>query len=113
MNVMLHFVLPGRLGKDTVSSIPLTGRKPFIKQKETAMWWMPLAWLGWKGLRALIEWDQKQAAQYRCQICRNDSHTTEEHRRPKLSISRRAELVRCQIAVPFVLAAFVVGILFL
>jgi hypothetical protein len=61
----------------------------------------------------LIEWDQKQAAKYRCHICRNDSHTTEEHRRPKLSVSRRAELVRRKIAVPFVLAAFVAGILFI
>ena len=77
------------------------------------MWWMPLGLLGWKALRALIEWDQKEAAKYRCHICRNDSHTTEEHRRPKFSVSRRAELVRCQIAVPFVLAAFVAGILFL
>ena len=75
------------------------------------MWWIPLVLLGAKGLRALIEWDQKQAAQYRCHICRNDSHTTEEHRRPKFSVSRRAELVRCQIAVPFVLAAFIAGIL--
>lgn len=55
----------------------------------------------------------KQAARYRCHICRNDSHTTEEHRRPKFSVSREAELVRCQIALPFVLAAFVAGILFL
>ena len=54
------------------------------------MWWIPLAWLGWKGLGALIEWDQKQAAKYRCHICRNDSHTTEEHRRPKFSVSRKA-----------------------
>ena len=75
------------------------------------MWWMPLALLGWKGLRALIEWDQKEAAKYRCHICRNESHTTEEHRRPKFSVSRRAELLRCQIAVPFVLAAFIAGIL--
>ena len=43
---------------------------------------------------ALLERDQKQAAQYRCQICRNDSHTTEEHRHPKLSVSRRTELLR-------------------
>jgi hypothetical protein len=77
------------------------------------MWWMPLAWLGWKAVRALVEWEQKQAAKYRCHICRNDSHTTEEHRRPKLSVSRRADLVKCQIAVPFVLAAFIAGILFI
>jgi hypothetical protein len=103
MNVMLYFVL--LVGEDTVSSIPLTGRNPFIKLKKTAMWWMPLAWLGWKGLRALIEWDQEQAAQYRCHIGRNDRHTPEEHRRPKFSVSRRAEQVRCQNAVPFVLKA--------
>ena len=76
------------------------------------MWWIPLVLLGAKGLRALIEWDQKQAAKYRCHVCRNDSHTTEEHRHPKLSAARKAELVKCQIAIPFVLAAFVAGILF-
>lgn len=59
------------------------------------MWWMPLAWLGWKALRALIEWDQKEAAKYRCHICRNDSHTTEEYRHSQLSVSRRAELDLC------------------
>ncbi len=75
------------------------------------MWWIPLVRLAAKGLGALIDWDQKQAAKYKCRICRNDSHTTEEHRRPKLSVSRRAELVKCQIALPFVLAAFVAGIL--
>jgi hypothetical protein len=75
------------------------------------MWWIPLVRLGLKGLGALIEWDQKQAAKYKCRICRNDSHTTEEHRRPKLSVTRRADFVKCQIAVPFVLAAFVAGIL--
>jgi hypothetical protein len=75
------------------------------------MWWMPLALLGWKGLRAFIECDQKEAAKYRCHICRNDIHTTEDHRRPKLSVSRKAELVKCQIALPFVLAVFVAVIL--
>ena len=77
------------------------------------MSWIPILLFGGKALRALIEWDQKQADQYTCHICRNDGHTTEEHRCPKFSVSRRAELLRCQIAVPFVLAAFEAGILFL
>ena len=75
------------------------------------MSWMPFALLGWKGLRGLIEWDQKQAAKYRCHVCRNDSHTTEEHWRPKLSVSRKAELIKCQLALPFILAALVAGLL--
>ena len=77
------------------------------------MWWMPLALLGWKALRALIEWDQKEAAKYRCSHCRTDDHSTQEHQHPKFTATRKAELVRCQIAVPFVLAAFIAGILFL
>lgn len=77
------------------------------------MSWIPILLLGGKALRALIEWDQKQAAKFRCPICRNDGHTAEEHRRPKFSVSRGAQLVRCQIAVPFVLSAFIAGILLL
>ena len=75
------------------------------------MWWIPLAWLGGKGLHALIEWDQKQAAKYRCSYCRTDEHSIQEHMRPKLTGARKAGLVRCQIDLPFVLAAFVAGIL--
>jgi len=71
------------------------------------MWWIPLVRLAAKGLGALIDWDQKQAAKYRCQICRDNNHSTEEHRHPKLSAARKTELVKCQIALPFLLAALV------
>ncbi len=75
------------------------------------MWWIPLIRLAAKGLGALIDWDQKQAAKYRCRYCRTDHHSTQEHLRPKFTAARKAELVKCQIALPFVLAAFVAGIL--
>jgi len=75
------------------------------------MWRIPFARLGAKGLGALIEWDQKQAAKYRCRQCRIDDHSTQEHVRPRLIAARKAELVKCQIALPFVLAAFVASIL--
>jgi len=47
---------------------------------------------------ALIERDQKQAAQYRCQICRNDSHTTEEHLHPTLALAKLLEALRELVA---------------
>jgi len=59
--------------------------------------------VGAKGLGALIEGDQKQAAKYRCSYCRADGHSTQEFLRPGLTGARKAELVKCQIVLPLLL----------
>ena len=75
------------------------------------MSWIPFAILAKNALQAYVKYEDEQSARYRCQICWNNGHSTEEHQRPNLRATRKAELVKCQIALPFVLAAFVAGIL--
>jgi len=71
------------------------------------MSWIPFAILAKKALDAAIRYDEKRVARFRCRICWTNNHTTEEHQHPKLSAKRKSELVRCQIALPFLLAALV------
>jgi len=71
------------------------------------MSWIAFANLAKKAIDAYIRSEEELAARFRCQICRTNNHTTEEHQHPKLSAKRKSELLRCQIALPFLLAALV------
>jgi hypothetical protein len=74
---------------------------------ELKMNWVPSGILLKYVLKACSEDEEKQSARFRCRICWTNNHTTEEHLHPELSAQRRAELRKCQIAVPFLLAALV------
>jgi len=67
--------------------------------------WMPYGILLKYVFKACSEYEEKQSARFRCRICWTNNHTTEEHQHPELSAQRRGELKKCQIAVPFLLAA--------
>jgi hypothetical protein len=71
------------------------------------MSWIPFAILAKKAIDAYIKYEDKQAARFRCRICWTNNHTTEEHQHPRLSAKRKSDLVKCQIALPFLLAALV------
>lgn len=69
--------------------------------------WIPFAVLAKHALNAAVRYNREQSARFRCQICWTNNHTTEEHLHPELSAQRKSELVKCQIALPFLLAALV------
>jgi hypothetical protein len=71
------------------------------------MSWIPSAILAKKALDAAIRYNEKQSARFRCRICWTNNHTTEEHLHPQLNARRRSLLVKCRIAIPFFLAAWV------
>jgi hypothetical protein len=72
---------------------------------EVKMSWIPCGALLKYALRAYSEYEKEQSARFRCRICWKNNHTTEEHQHPQLNAKRKAELKKCQIAVPFLLAA--------
>jgi hypothetical protein len=69
------------------------------------MSWFPFAILAKKVLNAAIRYNEQQSARFRCRICWTNNHTTEEHRHPQLNAGRKSLLLKCQIALPFFLAA--------
>jgi hypothetical protein len=69
--------------------------------------WIPIAILAKHALNAVVRYDKEQSARFRCRICWTDNHTTEEHQHPQLSPERKSELKKCQVALPFILAALV------
>jgi hypothetical protein len=77
---------------------------------EVKMNWIPFAILAKHAINAAARYDKEQSARFRCRICWTNYHTTEEHLHPQLSAKKKAELKRCQTALPFLLAALV-GIL--
>lgn len=72
--------------------------------------WIPFAVLAKHALNAAVRYDREQSARFRCRICWTNNHTIEEHLHPRLNAERKAELKKCQTALPFLLAALV-GIL--
>jgi len=74
---------------------------------EVKMNWIPYGVLLKYALKACSEYEEKQSARFRCRICWTNNHTKEEHEHPPLSQNRQADLAKWQVAVPFLLAAFV------
>jgi hypothetical protein len=72
---------------------------------EFKMNWIPYGVLLKYALRAYSEYEKEQSARFRCRICWTNNHTTEEHQHPQLNTQRKSELKKCQLAVPFLLAA--------
>ena len=56
---------------------------------------------------AYIKYENERSAQFRCWIYWTNNQTGQEHLRPKLTGVRKTGLVKCQIALPFFLAALV------
>jgi hypothetical protein len=74
---------------------------------EVKMNWIPVAILAKHAINAAARYDEEQSARFRCRICWTNNHTTHEHQHPQLSDKRKAQLIKCQLALPFLLAVLI------